>query len=112
MHKKEKEVYQKIFQTYFETMIDTETLNHAIYKVQKNQLRLQTGKGISPMMLMTVAIIAMAVFIILSMWANYSYDLKPSMDFWNSQAPLILNAVNKVSCPNPTSAGTVPVPVT
>lgn len=109
--KKEKELYQRIFQTYMETVIDTETLNHAIYKIQKNQLRLQTGKGLSPTVILTLVIIVLAVFIIIASWSEYSYFLKPAMDFWNNQAPLILNAVNKVSCQNPTSAGTIPTPV-
>jgi len=107
----EKEIYQKIYETYLETVIDTETINHAIYKMQKNQLRLQTGKGISPTVVLVALIITIAVFIVLSSWAEYSYFIKPAMEFWNSQAPKILEASQRVSCPNPISAPPQPVPV-
>jgi hypothetical protein len=108
---KEKEIYQKIYETYLETVIDTETLNHAIYKMQKNQLRLQTGKGISPTVILVTLIITIAVFIVLASWSEYNYFMKPAMEFWNSQAPIILEASQRVSCPNPIATPPQPVPV-
>jgi hypothetical protein len=110
-HKKEKEIYQKIYKAYMETVIDTETLNHAIYKIQKNQLRLQTSKGISPTLILTVALIGLAVFIILASWAEYTYFQKPAMEFWNEQAPKILEASQRVACNSPVQAPVQPVPV-
>jgi len=107
----EKEIYKKIYDAYLETVVDTETLNHTIYKIQKNHLRLQTKTGLSPTIILTVVIIILAIFIILSSWAEYTYFLKPAMEFWNNQAPKIMEASQRVSCSNPTSATPSPVPV-
>jgi hypothetical protein len=90
-------LYRDIYNAEYQVDVDTETLNHAIYKLQKNHLRLTAGAGISPTMILTMTIIFIAVAFMMMGWAQYNYFLKPSMEFWNEQAPKILQLAQ--TCP-------------
>jgi len=110
--KKEKirEIYADMYKAQFDTRIDTDTLNHFIYKIRKNKLRLQTGGGLSPTMILTLMVIFIAVAFLIMSWANYNYSWKPAMDFWTEQSPKVLELA-KSSCPSAQNQIQQPVPV-
>lgn len=106
-----REIYADMYKTEFEARVDTNTLNHFIYKIRKNKLRLQTGGGLSPTMILTIMIVFIAVFIILTSWAEYTYFMKPAMEFWNEQAPKIMEMAKNCPASADQISPVQPVPV-
>jgi len=93
-----REVYANIYKAQFDIRVDTDTLNHFIYKIRKNKLRLQTGGGLSPTMILTLMVVFMAVAFLIMSWASYNYSFKPQMEFWEKQGPQILEMYKNI-CP-------------
>lgn len=89
--KRAKETYQKIYKISFESQVDSDSLNHAIYKIQKNALRLQGGGMDLSTKIALMMVMMIVVFIIIS-WATYNYFIKPGMDFWSANAKDVLTA--------------------
>lgn len=85
------EVYKNIYKVSFESQVDTDSLNHAIYKIQKNALRFQGG-GIDLATKISILMVLMIVIFIISSWAVYNYFIKPGMDFWSVSADDVIRA--------------------
>ena len=112
-NKLKNKIYREIYDAEFEVEIDTETLNHYIYKVQKNHLRLVAGAGLSPQMILTITILMLAIGFMMMSWANYNYSIKPGMDFWATHAPEVLKLAQTLAnkgCPSPAS-NQIPTPI-
>lgn len=84
-----KEIYQKIYKAQFESVVDTATLNHGIYKVQKNALRFQGG-GMDLATKMSILTIIIVIAFILCSWATYNYFIQPGMIFWNDHSKEVI----------------------
>lgn len=79
-------IYKKIYDAEYRISVDTETMNHGVYKLQKNHLRLVAGQGMSPTTILTMTIIILAVGYLIIGWANYKYNIEPGMAFWDTHA--------------------------
>ena len=108
--KRKKEIYQKIFKTQFETVVDTNTLNHAIYKVQKNALRFQ-GSGMDLATKMSILTIMLVVAFIIVSWATYNYFINPGMIFWNDHAKEVVEVYRLQHTGTSIPANQEPTPV-
>ena len=86
-----KKFYGEMYQTYFESKIDTDTLNHLVYKVQKNALRLQGG-GMDLATKITLLIVFMIVASLVQAWVLYNYFLEPGIAFWNTESANVIKA--------------------
>jgi len=107
--KRTKEVYQRIYKVQFESVVDTATLNHGIYKVQKNALRFQGG-GMDLATKMSILTIIIVIAFIMCSWAVYNYFINPGMIFWNDHAKEVVS-VYQAQHGNPAPATQEPVPV-
>ncbi len=86
-----KETYKKIYKLSFESQLDSDTLNHAIYKIQKNALRFHGG-GMDMATKLTILMVMIVVVFIIMSWATYNYFIKPGMDFWNANSKDVITA--------------------
>ena len=84
-------IYEKMYKANFESRMDTDTLNHLIYKVQKNALRLQGG-GMDLATKLSLFIIFMIVCSVIQAWVLYNYFLSPGIDFWNENSADVIKA--------------------
>lgn len=89
--RRKQEVYKNIYKVSFESQVDTDSLNHAIYKIQKNALRFQGG-GLDLATKITILMVLMVVVFIIISWATYNYFIKPGMDFWSANAKDVVRA--------------------
>lgn len=108
--KREREVYQKIYKVQFESVVDTATLNHGIYKVQKNALRFQGG-GMDIATKMSILTIIIVIAFILCAWAVYNYFVNPGMIFWNDHSKEVLEVYRLQHTGTSTPETQEPVPV-
>lgn len=86
-----KKLYGDMYEAYFESKMDADTLNHAVYKIQKNALRLQGG-GMDLATKITLLIVFMIVASVISAWLQYNYFIKPGMEFWDANSGDVLKA--------------------
>lgn len=84
-------IYAEIYKANFESRIDTDTLNHLVYKVQKNALRLQGG-GMDLATKITLLIVFMIIASVIQAWITYNYFLKPGIEFWNENSADVIKA--------------------
>jgi len=109
--KRIKEIYQKIYKVQFESVVDTATLNHGIYKVQKNALRFQGG-GMDLATKMSILTIIIVIAFILCSWSVYNYFIQPGMTFWNDHSKEVVEVYRLQHTGTSVPATQEPVPIT
>jgi hypothetical protein len=109
--KKTKEIYQKIYKAQFESVVDTATLNHGIYKVQKNALRFQGG-GMDLATKMSILTIIVVIAFIMCCWATYNYFIMPGQIFWNDHSKEVVDVyrIQHTGTSAPATQEPVPIP--
>lgn len=105
---KEKEkLYKKILKKKFDveiaTQIDSDTINHLVYKLQKNKLRL-TPKGLSPTVVVAILVVFCAIAILVILWGSYNYWLAPQLEFLKTTQDQLLQLYGMAQ------SGSAPVP--
>jgi hypothetical protein len=105
-----KEIYQKIYKAQFESVVDTATLNHGIYKIQKNALRFQGG-GMDIATKMSILTIIIVIAFILCSWSVYNFFIQPGMIFWNDHSKEVVEVYRLQYTGTSTPAIQEPVPV-
>jgi len=108
--KRIKEIYQKIYKAQFESTVDSATLNHGVYKIQKNALRFQGG-GMDLATKLSILTILIVVAFILCSWAVYNYFIAPGQIFWNDHADEVLEVYRLQHTGTSTPPVQTPTPV-